>query len=124
MGEPVFFTTPNGERMAILAQEDYEALVEASEEAEDHRAVDRFKDRFSRGEEEFLPSDCVQRMIEGESAVRVWRDIRQLSPKMLADAAGIEVDTLHDIENRKVEATIGPLKRIAEALRVSLDDLA
>ena len=124
MGEPVFFTTPNGERMAILAQEDYEALVEASEEAEDHRAVDRFKDRFSRGEEEFLPSDCVQRMIEGESAVRVWRDIRQLWPKMLADAAGIEVDTLHDIENRKVEATIGPLKRIAEALRVSLDDLA
>ena len=124
MGEPVFFTTPNGERMAILAQDDYEALVEASEEAVDHRAVDRFRDRISRGEEEFLPRESVQRMIDGESAVRVWRDHRKLSPTMLAEAAGIDVVALHDIENRTVEAKIGTLKRVAEALRVSLDDLA
>ena len=124
MGEPVFFTTPNGERMAILAQEDYEALVEASEETADHRAIDRFNDRFSQAEEEFLPSECVQRMIDGESPVRVWRDYRQLSLAMLANAAGIDVVVLADIENRTVEPDVGTLKRIAEILRLSLDDLA
>ena len=123
MGEPVFFTTPNGEQMTILARDDYEALVEASEEAADIHAVARFKDRFGRGEEEFLPGASVQRMIDGESAIKVWREHRQLSPAMLADAAGIEIAALNNIEVRTLEASLSTLKRIAEALHVSLDDL-
>ncbi|MGD9740414.1 MAG: hypothetical protein AB7U48_13540 [Bauldia sp.] len=61
--------SPNGERMVVLAEAEYEALVEAAEDAEDIAAVSRFQSRLAAGEEELVPAAVVDRMLQGENAV-------------------------------------------------------
>lgn len=123
MGVATRFRTPNGEVMVVLSQADYDALVEAAEMLEDIAAYDRFHEKLARGEEEFIPSEFVNRMIDGESPIRVWRDFRGLSAKDLAASAGISAAYLSEIESRKKEGSISALKKIARALKVDLDDL-
>ena len=53
----------------------------------------------------------------------MYREHRGLSQKTLADAAGIAVPYLSQIETRKREPSTDVLKRLAAALRVSVDDL-
>ncbi len=123
MGMATRFKTPNGEEMVVLSQVDYEELVEAAEMLEDIAAYDRFQERLARGEEEFIPAEFVNRMIDGESPVRVWRDFRGLSAKELAASAGISATYLSEIEARKKEGSVSVLKKLARALKVELDDL-
>ncbi len=123
MGMATRFKTPNGEEMVVLSQVDYEELVEAAEMLEDIAAYDRFQERLARGEEEFIPAEFVNRMIDGESPIRVWRDVRGLSAKELAASAGISATYLSEIESRKKEGSISALKKIAKALKVDIDDL-
>lgn len=123
MGIATRFKTPNGEEMVVLSQGDYDALVEAAEMLEDIAAYDRFQERLARGEEEFIPAEFVNRMIDGESPVRVWREFRGFSAKDLAASAGISAAYLSEIESRKKEGSISALKKIARALKVDLDDL-
>ncbi len=123
MGMATRFKTPNGEEMVVLSQVDYEELVEAAEMLEDIAAYDRFQERLARGEEEFIPAEFVNRMIDGESPVRVWRDFRGLSAKELAASAGISATYLSEIEARKKAGSVSVLKKLARALKVELDDL-
>ncbi len=123
MGMATRFKTPNGEEMVVLSQVDYEELVEAAEMLEDIAAYDRFQERLARGEEEFIPAEFVNRMIDGESPIRVWRDFRGLSAKELAASAGISATYLSEIEARKKEGSVSVLKKLARALKVELDDL-
>ena len=62
-------------------------------------------------------------MLDGENRIAVWRDFRGLSAKALAEAAGITQAYLSQIETGKRDGTIGTMKKIAEALEVTIDDL-
>ncbi|MGE0457015.1 MAG: helix-turn-helix domain-containing protein [Bauldia sp.] len=115
--------SPNGERMVVLAEAEYEALVEAAEDAEDIAAVSRFQSRLAAGEEELVPAAVVDRMLQGENAVRVWREHRGLTATALAEQAGIAQPYLSQIETGKREGTVDTYRRLARALRVSVDDL-
>jgi DNA-binding Xre family transcriptional regulator len=117
------FKTPNGEEMVVLARADYEALVDAAEMLEDVAAYDRVKQKLARGEEELVPAEYVNRMSEGEHPIRVWRDLRKLSAKDLAAAAGISATYLSEIESHKKEGSLTALKKIARVLRVDIDEL-
>ena len=70
-----------------------------------------------------IPAEYVYRMLDGENRVTVWREFRGLSGKELAKAAGIAPSYLSNIETGKRDGTIGTMKKIAEALKVTIDDL-
>lgn len=115
--------TPSGERLVLLPEAEYEALLAAAEEAADGAAVEAFRRKLAAGEEELLPAAMVDRVLAGESLVRVWRDHRGLTSKALAEKAGIAQAYLSQIEAGKREGTTDTLRKLATALGVSIDDL-
>jgi DNA-binding XRE family transcriptional regulator len=116
-------TTPAGERLVLLAEADYAALLEAAEDGADREAVAEFRRLFAAGEEELVPAAVVDRLLSGENRVRVWREHRGLKAAALAEKASIAQAYLSQIETGKREGTVETYRKIAEALGVSLDDL-
>jgi transcriptional regulator with XRE-family HTH domain len=62
-------------------------------------------------------------LIDGENPVRVYRELRGLSARELAEKTGISAAFLSEIENGKKEGGVSTLKKIAQALGVIIDDL-
>jgi len=116
--------TPSGERLVVLPEAEYEALVDAVEEAEDLAAVAEYKDGLARGEDDSIPAAIVDRLLGGENPIRVWREFRQFSVKALAEQAGIAQAYLSQIETGRRKGQVSTLRRIADALKVTLDDIA
>ena len=98
-------------------------IISLIDDAEDLKAVRLFKDRMKRGEEELLPAAMVDAILNGENRIRVWREHRGLTALALAKAAGIAAAYLSQIETGKRDGTVETYRKLAEALRVSLDDL-
>lgn len=117
------FTTPAGERLVILSEADYTALIEAAEDAADRAALAQFRQRLAVGEEELIPAEIVDRLLGGENRIRVWREHRGLTVAALAARAGIAQPFLSQIETGKRDGTVETLRRIADALSLTLDDL-
>lgn len=115
--------TPTGERLAVLPEADYLALVEATEDASDREAVRRFRAAVANGEEEMLPAEMVDRILAGASPVRVWREHRGLTAQALAEAAGLAQSYVSQIETGKRDGTVDTLVKLAGALGVLVDDL-
>lgn len=115
--------TPQGDEMVVLPKADYDKLLEAFEDREDVEASRKFRAKLSAGEEELIPAEYVNRMIDGENKVKVWRDFRSMSAKALADAAGMSAPYLSQIESGAREGSLDALKKLAEVLRVTIDDL-
>jgi transcriptional regulator with XRE-family HTH domain len=62
-------------------------------------------------------------MLDGENRVPVWREFRRLTSKQLAEAASISQAYLWQIEAGKRDGSISTMKKIADALKIGLDDL-
>ncbi|MGU9978742.1 helix-turn-helix domain-containing protein [Phreatobacter sp. HK31-P] len=116
-------TTPGGENLVLLPQDEYERLVEAAEDLADIAAYDEAKRRLASGEDEMVPADIARRLLGEEHPVRVWRDHRGLSVKDLAEAALISPSYLSQIETGSREGTLETMARIARVLCIGLDDL-
>ena len=116
-------TTPAGERLVLLPESDYRILVEAAEDAAHREAVATFRRRVAAGEEELIPAAIVDRLLSGESRVRVWREHRGLKAGALAEQAGLAQAYLSQIETGRREGTVGTYRKIATALGVGLEDL-
>jgi DNA-binding XRE family transcriptional regulator len=119
----ISFRTPNGDEMVILPRAEYDQLVEASEMAQDVAALDRFKAQLASGDEERVPAEFVNRILDGENPLRVWRQYRKMSARKLAAEAGISAAYLSEIETGKKDGSLSVMKHIAEILNVSLDDI-
>ena len=117
------FVTPAGERLVVLPEADYRALVEAAEDAADSEALAAFRARLEAGEEELIPSEVVDRLLSGESRVRVWREYRGLRIAELAERAGIAAAYLSQIETGKRDGTVETYRKLAAALGLGLEDL-
>lgn len=123
MNKVARFTTPSGEEMVVMSEADFQTLADTAEMSADVAAYDRVNDRLASGEDELIPSAFVYRILDGESRVAVWRDYRGLSAKALAEAAGITQAYLSQIEAGKRDGTVGTMKKIADALRITVDEL-
>ena len=123
MNTAVSFKTPNGEDMIVLSKSDYETLLERAELAEDIAALEVYRRKLAAGEEEAIPEEFASRLIDGESPIRVYRELRGLSARELADQTGISAAFLSEIENGKKDGGVSTLKKIAQALAVTIDDL-
>ena len=110
-------------QMVTITREEYDRLREAAEDLADLQAYDRAKAALDTGEEELIPADSVERILDGESPVRVFRDLRGLTQKDLAETSGVNRVYIAEIETGKKRGSANALKALAEALRVSVDDL-
>ncbi len=123
MNTAVPFTTPNGEEMIVLSRSDYETLLEKAELAEDLAAIASYRKKLAAGQEQAVPSLFAGRLMDGENPIRVYRELRGLTAKDLAERTGISSAFLSEIETGKKDGGIATLKKIAKELKVTLDDL-
>lgn len=113
-----------GQKMAMLPIDDYQMLLDAAEERADVYAAMAAEQRWREGEE-YLPAEMVDRIMAGESALRVWRKYRGLKQKDLAKEVGCTASYISMIEtgNRDLSPPMSLWRKIAEVLNVTIDDL-
>jgi DNA-binding XRE family transcriptional regulator len=108
---------------AVVPYHSYLRLMEEAEMLADIRDYDATTQALARGEEELIPSRVTYSLLDGENPVKVWREYRRLTPQQLADAVGITLTQLTQIETGQRKGTTAVLTRLAKALRIALDDL-
>ena len=118
-----FKRTGKGE-IAILPRKEYEALVAKAGEADENigtaRLVARARKEIATGAP-LIPKEFVDRIANGESALRVLREWRDVTQLYLSSKTNIGQGYLSDLENGRRKGTTAALKKIAEALKVPLD---
>ena len=108
---------------AVLPYDEYTALIERVELLQDLHDCQDFEERLARGEEELIPGDVVERLVEGENPVRVWREHRGLTQEELGARTGLSGPYLSQIESGKREGTVKVFAALAKALDADIDDL-
>jgi len=104
--------------VTIIAQDEYDAMIEHMEDLEALAAYRSTRD------EESLPSEIVNALLDGENALKVWRKHRGVTQQALAKAAGKSKSYICEIEAGKKSPSVKTLKALAKALDCGLDDLA
>lgn len=118
-----FQKTPRGE-VAILPRKDYELLVAKASEADEDAGTARIVARARREVAEgalLLPKDVVDRLANGENAVRVIREWRDETQMYLSFKTNLSQGYISDIENGRRVGTAAALQLIAKVLNVPLD---
>ena len=123
MRHPQVIATPGGERLVVLPLKEYEQLCEAVEDLADIQAYDTAKQQLAAGQDELLPAEFADRILDGESPVRGWREYRGISVKELAARAAISAAYLSQIEGGSRNGSLSTMKALATALSLDLDDL-
>ncbi len=106
-----------------LHRADYEALLEALEDAQDLLESREALARLQRGEEEAFPFELLERIIDGMQPIRAYRQYRGLTQQQLAQSAGVSASYLCEIEAGRKAGSLDAITRIAAALRLPIDAL-
>ncbi len=107
---------------AVVPYEEYQKLLDAAEMLADINAYDEAKAQ-GENDEELIPSRVVYALLDGGNPIRVWREYRGLTQQQLADQATISKPYLSQLESGKRNGTTEVLQALAQALKVSLDDI-
>lgn len=117
-------TTPAGERLVVLPEAKFNALIEAAEDAIDRSAVDSWQHERALGRADDMPLEVMEQLLDpNRNRIQVWREFRDLTGSKLAEAAGLSAAYISQIERGQREPGLKALKAIATALSVDLDDL-
>jgi hypothetical protein len=118
-----FQKTARGE-VAILPREDYEALVAKAAEADENKGTARLvadaRQSVAAGAP-LLPKQVVDRLADGENAVRVLREWRDKPQEYISFKTGLSQGYISDIETGRRDGTAAALRLIADVLKVPLD---
>lgn len=112
------------DEMVTIPREEYERLRACAEDLADLQAYDRSKAALADGEDELIPAEYVDRILDGEHPLRVYREFRGLTQAALAERAGVNRVTVAEIEIGRKRGSVATLRKLAEALGVTMDDLA
>ena len=110
--------------VVTIPREEYDRLRAAAEDLVDLQTYDRAKADLSAGRDELIPAEYADRLLSGESALRVYRDLRGLTQSALAEEAGVNRVIIAEIETGRKNGSVKTLCALADALKVALDDLA
>ncbi|MFN3844331.1 MAG: helix-turn-helix transcriptional regulator [Paracoccaceae bacterium] len=110
--------------MVTIPRAEYDRLRAAAEDLADLQTYDRTKAALAAGEDELIPADYANRLLNGENALRVYRDLRGLTQAALAEKGGVNRVTVAEIEIGRKQGSVATLRALADALGVSIDDLA
>jgi DNA-binding XRE family transcriptional regulator len=108
---------------AVVPYETYLELVEKAEMLLDVQDYDSAKAALQRGDDELVPSEVVYAILDGDNAIKVWREFRKISQQMLAEKAGISIPYLSQLETNKRKGSVEVLSAIAKTLKVSLENI-
>jgi DNA-binding XRE family transcriptional regulator len=117
MKQEAGYETVNG--FVHVPLSDFKAMQERLEELEDGLALEEALSR----PQEFVSGEAARRIVRGENPVRVFREEKGMTQKLLADETGVTQATISEIETGRKTGSVEVLKAIADALGVSLDDL-
>jgi hypothetical protein len=106
-----------------LRRADYDAMVNALEEAADLATVREVAARVAAGEDEYVPTAVIERLAAGQHPVRVWREHRALTLAALARQSGIAQSYVSEVEHGKKPGSVRALAALAEVLRGDIEDL-
>ena len=110
-------------QMITIPKAEYQSLLEAAECLSDIIAFDRATAALASGDDELIPAPLADRLIAGESALAVYRDLRGLTQTALAEKSGVNRVSIAEIETGRKQGSVGTLKKLADALDVTVDDL-
>jgi DNA-binding XRE family transcriptional regulator len=111
-----------GEKMALLPIAEYDRLLDVAEDKADALAAEE-AERRRMGGEEYLPSELIDRIMAGESPLRVWRQYRGRTLNELATLTGLTHASLSRIESKKQRPKPAAWRALASALEVAVDDI-
>lgn len=120
--EPYLNITIDGKEYVAIPRKEF-GDFHLDEDGFDAIRYDQIKARLASGEEELLPAEFADRIIDGESPLRVWREFRGLTLQALADCVGVSKGYLSEIENGRKDGSVRIMKQTAEALMLGLDDI-
>jgi DNA-binding XRE family transcriptional regulator len=109
---------------AVVPYDTYLQLVEKAEMLQDIQDYDNAKAALERGEDELIPVEVVDAILDGANPIKVLREYRNMSQQKLADQVGISVPYLSQLETNKRKGSLEVLAAIAKELNISLDMLA
>ena len=115
-GHPEYAVLPWAEYQALLA-----AAAEGGEDAADRAALAALD---ADPAEEYLPAAMVDRLLAGDSPLRLWRRHRGLKIRELAAATKTSESYLSQIETGKRAGSLKAMRAYAAVLRVTIDDIA
>ena len=108
---------------AVLPIDEYRRLLDLAEDAKDAESLRRYARRYAAGEEETIPAAVVDRLLAGESPIRVWREYRGLTAAMLAELLEVTPAHISKLETGKGEPSIALLRKLSAVLDVDIDSL-
>jgi DNA-binding XRE family transcriptional regulator len=109
---------------AVVPYEVYLQLIEDAEMLQDVKEYDRVKAALDAGDEEVIPGEVVDAILDGANPIKVWREFRGLSQQDVAERIGISIPYLSQLETGKRRGSFAVLSTLARALGVPLDSLA
>jgi DNA-binding XRE family transcriptional regulator len=104
--------------LAVVPIEEWRAIQTRLEDLED------IADAEAARHEETFPAEFVDRLLEGESPLRVWRQHRGLSLRYLAERSGAAEQDLASIENENRTPATDLCQRLARLLDCDPEDLS
>lgn len=108
----ITYETLNDGRIAI-SPEDFEDMM-------DIIAYDEAK---VKKDEELFPIELTERLINGESALRVYREYRGFTQTQLATKVNLTQATIAELEKGKQKGSIETWKALSHILNVDIDEL-
>ena len=109
--------------MITISREEYDRLREAAEDLADIATYNRIKADIAAGREELIPSEFADRIIDGESPLRVYREFCGMTQSALAESANVNRVQIADIEAGRKTGSVETVRKLASALKVTIDDL-
>ena len=109
--------------MVTIPRAEYDLLRAAAEDLADLQAYDRAKAALEAGDDELIPAEYVNRLLNGDSPLRVYRGLRGMTQSVLAGRSGVNRVTVAEIEIGRKQGSVATLRKLAIALDVRVDDL-
>ncbi len=91
-------------------------------DADEAADIAAYEEAKARGEEAF-PLEVAERLIEGENAIKVFREYRGMTQAELAEQVDLSAMYISQIETGRRSGSTKALRRIAAALEIDLADL-
>jgi DNA-binding XRE family transcriptional regulator len=111
-----------GRKLVVVSADAYHQLLDAAEERDDIASAVAAEKRREAGEE-YIPAEMLYRIMDGENALRVWREYRGMTLTQLALEAGINKATVSQLENGKAQGKPATWRGLADALKITVDDI-
>jgi DNA-binding XRE family transcriptional regulator len=116
--------TRKGKEFALIPVRALQKLMEDAEMLADVKAYDAAKARLDDGSDELIPLEITERRLQGEPALRIWREHRKLTQEQLAKKARVSRALIAAIETKRKTGSVGTWKKLGAALDVGWELLA